>query len=234
MSFVSKNMAAKDTSDVTVRFTVSDTGYGISEEFQKEMFEPFTREHTNEAAASGTGLGLPIVKRLTDMLGGSISVQSEIGVGTTFTILLPFRRDVEADCTAEDGEAGAKQSLQGMNILLVEDNALNLEITEYLLKHEGCTVRTAVNGQGAVELFGQSKPHYFDAILMDVMMPVMDGYEATRQIRAMDRPDAKTVQIVAMTANAFAEDVVKCREAGMNTHLPKLFKAEQLIASISE
>ena len=222
-----------DEETVTVRFTVADTGRGISEEFQKEMFEPFTRDPAQEEAVSGTGLGLPIVKRLTDMLGGSISVQSELNVGTTFTVVIPFRRDLKGEA-AESGQVSHKESLHGMNVLLVEDNMLNLEITEYLLKHEGCTVRTAVNGQEAVQIFEQSKPFSFDAILMDVMMPVMDGYTATRTIRAMDRPDAKEVQIVAMTANAFAEDVVKCKEVGMNAHLPKPFKAEQLVASIAE
>ena len=223
---------AADEASVTVRFTVADTGRGISEEFQKEMFEPFTRERGSEAAASGTGLGLPIVKRLTDMMGGSIDVQSEVGVGTTFTVILPFRRDTSTDITSEKPST-QQGSLRGMNILLVEDNELNMEITEYLLKHEGCTVRTAVNGEEAVRIFEQSKPFHFDAILMDVMMPVMDGYEATRMIRAMDRADAQRVQIVAMTANAFAEDVLKCKEAGMNTHLSKPFKVEQLIASIA-
>ena len=220
-----------DEASVTVRFTVEDTGRGISEEFQKEMFEPFTRETVLDSNASGTGLGLPIVKRLTDMLGGSISVESEVGVGTTFTVILPFSRDVDRE-TEEVKENTFKDSLHGMNILLVEDNALNLEITEYLLKHEGCTVRTAVNGQEAVRIFEQSKPNYFDTILMDVMMPVMDGYMATQMIRSMDRPDAKKVQIVAMTANAFAEDVVKCKEAGMDNHLSKPFKADQLVDAI--
>ncbi len=220
-----------DEENVTVRFTITDTGLGISEEFQKEMFEPFTREMSQETTVSGTGLGLPIVKRLTDMLGGSISVDSEVGVGTTFTVILPFRRDTSNKIT-EDKHAAHTESLHGMTVLLVEDNDLNLEITEYLLKHEGCNVRTAVNGKEAVDIFAKSKPFYFDAILMDVMMPVMDGYTATREIRAMDRPDAKKVQIVAMTANAFAEDVAKCKEAGMDSHLPKPFKAEQLVASI--
>ena len=222
---------AADSESVTVRFTVADTGRGISEEFQAEMFEPFTREISPEAVISGTGLGLPIVKRLTDMLGGTISVQSELDVGTTFTVVLPFRRD-SAGAAAHAARPVHKESLHGMNILLVEDNMLNLEITEFLLKDEGCCVRTAVNGQEAVRMFEESSPFYFDAILMDVMMPVMDGYTATRLIRAMDRPDAQQVQIVAMTANAFAEDVVKCREAGMNAHLPKPFKADQLVASI--
>lgn len=227
-------VAEKDNADeasVTVRFTIADTGLGISEEFQKEMFEPFTREVSQETTASGTGLGLPIVKRLTDMLGGSISVQSKVGVGTTFTIILPFHRDIDSD-VEKDRQAVHKESLHGMNILLVEDNELNLEITEYLLKHEGCNVRTAVNGKEAVRIFEQSKPFYFDAVLMDVMMPIMDGYTATRTIRAMNRPDAEKVQIVAMTANAFAEDVAKCKAAGMNAHLSKPFKAEQLVTSI--
>lgn len=227
------DMESADEVSVTVRFTIADTGLGISEEFQKEMFEPFTRERSNETAASGTGLGLPIVKRLTDMMGGSISVESEVGVGTTFTVILPFRRDMDANDAHQKQPEQQQGSLRGMNILLVEDNALNMEITEYLLNHEGCNVRTAVNGEEAVHIFSQSKPFYYDAILMDVMMPVMDGYEATRIIRDMARPDAQKVQIVAMTANAFAEDVVKCRDAGMNAHLPKPFKAEQLIASIA-
>lgn len=221
-----------DEETVTVRFTVKDTGLGISEEFQKEMFEPFTREMSQESTASGTGLGLPIVKRLTDMLGGSISVESEVGVGTTFTVILPFQRDTVDEGHMENDQIAQRESLHGMNVLLVEDNVLNLEITEYLLHHEGCNVRTAVNGEEAVRIFEQSKPFYFDTILMDVMMPVMDGNTATRKIRALDRPDAQQVQIVAMTANAFAEDIAKCMEAGMNAHLPKPFKVEQLVASI--
>ncbi len=229
---VSADMESSDEENVSVRFVIADTGLGISEEFQKEMFEPFTREMAPETTASGTGLGLPIVKRLIDMMGGSIDVQSKVGEGTTFTVILPFRRDKDAE-VQDDNREGYKESLHGMKVLLVEDNVLNLEITEYLLKHEGCHVRSAVNGQEAVRIFERSKPFYFDAILMDVTMPVMDGYTATRQIRAMDRPDAKKVQIVAMTANAFAEDVVKCKEAGMNAHLPKPFKVDQLITSLA-
>lgn len=218
--------------DVTLRFTIADTGVGISEKFQKEMFEPFTREADRENSVSGTGLGLPIVKRLTDMLGGSIAVESKVGEGTIFTVILPFHRDSAGQSAGAADPAEHKESLQDMKVLLVEDNALNLEITEYLLKHEGCSVNCAVNGQEAVHIFEKSSPFYYDAILMDVMMPVMDGYTATRKIRSMDRPDARKVQIVAMTANAFAEDIVKCREAGMNTHLSKPFKTEQLIESI--
>ena len=221
-----------DDENVSVRFVIRDTGLGMSEEFQKEMFEPFTREMSPDTTASGTGLGLPIVKRLIDMMGGSISVWSQVGVGTTFTVILPFKRNIAAE-VQDDSQTGYKESLHDMKILLVEDNILNLEITEYLLKHEGCHVRTAVNGQEAVQIFEKSKPFYFDAVLMDVTMPVMDGYTATRRIRAMDRPDAQKVQIVAMTANAFAEDAAKCKEAGMNAYLPKPFKAEQLVASIA-
>ena len=222
-----------DEKTVTVRFTISDTGLGISRDFQKEMFEPFTRDPAQETTATGTGLGLPIVKRLTDMLGGTVEVESEVNVGTTFRVTLPFRRN-NAGNTVEPARQSHKESLHGMHILLVEDNTLNLEITEFLLKNEGCTVYTAVNGKEALEIFAHSKPFSIDAILMDVTMPVMDGYTATRRIREMDRPDAAQVQIVAMTANAFAEDVVKCKEAGMNAHLPKPFKVEQLVASIAE
>lgn len=217
---------------ITVQFTVRDTGRGMSEQFQKEMFEPFTREAMPGSDISGTGLGLPIVKRLTDMMGGHISVQSELGVGTTFTVTLPFLRNTEGNNLGEKQPA-QQNTLRGANILLVEDNLLNLEITEFLLQEEGCCVTTATNGQEAVQIFEQSKSGYFSAILMDVMMPVMDGYAATQKIRAMDRPDAQQVQIIAMTANAFAEDVAKCREAGMNTHLAKPFKIGQLIKAIS-
>lgn len=219
---------------VRIRFTVADTGRGISEEFREKMFQPFTREMSQEGSPSGTGLGLPIVKRLTDMLGGTISVQSAINVGTTFIVELPFRRSSVSEACENRQQQPGKDSLHGLKVLLVEDNSLNMEITEYLLSHEGCTVHTAVNGQEAVNLFKESRPFYFDAVLMDVMMPVMDGYTATRAIRALDRPDAKQVQIVAMTANAFAEDVVKCKEAGMNSHLPKPFKADQLVAAIAD
>ena len=228
---VTAEPVASDEAGVTVCFKVADTGCGMSREFQKRMFEPYIREPAQESAVIGTGLGLPIVKRLTEMLGGSISVVSEVGVGTTFSVLLPFRRDTEGHA-AEGGRPTHRRDLRGQNILLVEDNMLNLEITEFLLKKEGCIVRTAVNGQEAIELFGQSEPFFFDAVLMDVTMPVMDGYAATRAIREMDRPDAKEVRIVAMTANAFAEDVKKCYEAGMNSHLAKPFKAEQLISAL--
>ena len=158
-------------------------------------------------------------------------MESEVGKGTTFTIILPFHR--AGDQAAAKEAVEYKDSLHGMRVLLVEDNVLNLEITEYLLTHEGCSVQTAANGQEAVRIFEQSRPFYFDTILMDVMMPVMDGYAATRAIRALDRPDAGKVHIVAMTANAFAEDIAKCKEAGMDAHLPKPFKADQLVAAIA-
>ena len=218
---------------ITVQFTIQDTGRGMSAQFQKEMFEPFTREVVPGSDVSGTDLGLPIVKRLTDMMGGHISVQSELGIGTTFTVTLPFERNAAVDARS-DKQIVQKNALCDANILLVEDNLLNLEITEFLLREEGCSVVTATDGQEAVQLFAQSKPFYFSAILMDVMMPVMDGYTATQKIRAMNRPDAQKVQIVAMTANAFAEDIAKCREAGMNAHLAKPFKVGQLVKAITQ
>lgn len=227
------DLESSDETSVTVRFTVSDTGRGISEEFQKEMFNPFTRAPSEESNVTGTGLGLPIAKKLAEMLGGSISVQSQLNVGTTFTLILPFRRDTGFSI-AESKPVSRKERLHGMNVLLVEDNLLNLEITEFLIKNEGCTVQTAVNGLEAVRIFERSKPYHFDAVLMDVMMPVMDGLTATRKIRGMNRPDASRVQIIAMTANAFAENFVKCKEAGMNSHLSKPFRIEQLVESIAD
>ena len=204
---------SEDENGVVVRFTVADTGCGISEEFRQVMFEPFTREASQEAAVSGTGLGLPIVKRLTELLGGSIAVESELGVGTTFTVTLPLRRDTATEATSGRPET-RRENLQGVSVLLVDDNALNLEITEFLLKKAGCTVRTAANGREEVEIFGQSEPFGFDVILTDIMMPDLDGYAAARQIRALDRPDAGQVRIVAMTAGALADTIAKCREAG--------------------
>ena len=223
---------SEDENGVVVRFTVADTGCGISEEFRQVMFEPFTREASQEAAVSGTGLGLPIVKRLTELLGGSIAVESELGVGTTFTVTLPLRRDTATEAASGRPET-RRENLQGVSVLLVDDNALNLEITEFLLKKAGCTVRTAANGREEVEIFGQSEPFGFDVILTDIMMPDLDGYAAARQIRALDRPDAGQVQIVAMTAGTLADTIAKCREAGMNAYLPKPFTAEQLADAIA-
>ena len=202
-------------------FVCADTGIGMSEEFQKRMFEPFAQENAGvRSVYGGTGLGMSITKSLVDKMGGTIGVESKQGVGTTYTITLPFAIDNTAT------EEPARQQtdltvLRGRRLLLAEDNALNMEIMEFLLNDVGIKVTKAADGQQAVEAFAASPPGGFDAILMDVMMPVRDGHEATRAIRAMDRPDAKTIPIFAMTANAFTEDHRKALESGMNEHLPK-------------
>ena len=201
-------------------FVCADTGIGMSEEFQKRMFEPFAQENAGARSVyGGTGLGMSITKSLVDKMGGTIGVESQQGVGTTYTITLPFAIDNTA---AEEPEQQTDLTvLQGRRLLLAEDNALNMEIVEFLLNEVGVKVTRAADGQQAVEAFAASPVGGFDAILMDVMMPVRDGHEATRAIRAMDRPDAKTIPIFAMTANAFTEDRRKALESGMNEHLPK-------------
>ena len=206
---------------VQICFVCADTGIGMSEEFQKRMFEPFTQENAGARSVyGGTGLGMSITKSLVDKMGGTIGVESRQGVGTTYTITLPFVID-----STEAAEPEQQQTdltvLQGRRLLLAEDNALNMEIVEFLLNEVGIKATKAADGQQAVEAFAASPVGGFDAILMDVMMPVRDGHEATRAIRAMDRPDAKTIPIFAMTANAFAEDRRKALESGMNEHLPK-------------
>ena len=205
---------------VQICFVCADTGIGMSEEFQKRMFEPFAQENAGARSVyGGTGLGMSITKSLVDKMGGTIGVESQQGVGTTYTITLPFAVDNAA--TAEPEQQTDLTVLQGRRLLLAEDNALNMEIVEFLLNEVGVKVTRAADGQQAVEAFAASPVGGFDAILMDVMMPVRDGHEATRAIRAMDRPDAKTIPIFAMTANAFTEDRLKALQAGMNEHLPK-------------
>lgn len=202
-------------------FVCADTGIGMSEEFQKRMFEPFTQENAGARSVyGGTGLGMSITKSLVDKMGGTIGVESKQGVGTTYTITLPFAIDNTATEEPEQQQTDLTV-LRGRQVLLAEDNALNMEIIEFLLSDVGIKVTKAADGQQAVEAFAASPVGGFDAILMDVMMPVRDGHEATRAIRAMDRPDAKTIPIFAMTANAFAEDRLKALQAGMNEHLSK-------------
>lgn len=202
-------------------FVCADTGIGMSEEFQKRMFEPFTQENAGARSVyGGTGLGMSITKSLVDKIGGTIGVESKQGVGTTYTITLPFAID-HTEAAEPERQQTDLTVLRGRRLLLAEDNALNMEIMEFLLSDVGIKVTKAADGQQAVEAFAASPVGGFDAILMDVMMPVQDGHEATRAIRAMDRPDAKTIPIFAMTANAFAEDRLKALQAGMNEHLSK-------------
>lgn len=206
---------------VQICFVCADTGIGMSEEFQQRMFEPFTQENAGARSVyGGTGLGMSITKSLVDKIGGTIGVESKQGVGTTYTITLPFAID-HTEAAEPERQQTDLTVLRGRRLLLAEDNALNMEIMEFLLSDVGIKVTKAADGQQAVEAFAASPVGGFDAILMDVMMPVRDGHEATRAIRAMDRPDAKSIPIFAMTANAFAEDRLKALQAGMNEHLSK-------------
>ena len=215
-------------------FTCEDTGIGMSREYQKRIFEPFTREDESvKTAYNGTGLGMPIAKKLTETMGGSISFTSEKGKGTTFTITLPFLIDKaagRAEKTTEEAEA----SIRGVRILLVEDNELNMEISEFIIAEKGAVVTKAWNGKEAVETFANAPEGAFDVILMDVMMPVMDGCKAAKEIRALPRKDAKAIPIIAMTANAFTEDKIRTREAGMNEHLSKPLAPDLVVKTIAK
>ena len=219
---------------VLYTITISDTGIGMSEKFLQHLFEPFSREHTGvNSSYEGTGLGMSIVKQLVEKMDGTIDVQSKENEGSEFTISLPFdiarKEDIRTD------EASTQQNnISGVRVLLVEDNDLNMEIAETFLKDAGAIVTKAYNGQQAVYTFTQNRPHTFDVILMDVMMPLMNGYEATRKIRSLNLPDAKTIPIIAMTANAFVEDIQESKEAGMTEHLSKPLDIAKVIATISK
>ena len=216
----------------TMEFVCRDTGIGMAEEFQKHIFEPFAQEHAGSRTKfAGTGLGMPITKKLVEKMGGTISFESKEGTGTTFVIRIPFRIDTDRDSKVEAGEK-TEASIRGLHILLAEDNELNMEIAEFVLQSEGADVTKAWNGQEAVELFRNSKPGEFNVILMDIMMPVMNGYEATKMIRSLDREDAKEIPIIAMTANAFTEDRIRAKEAGMDEHIAKPVDVELLIKVI--
>ncbi len=207
---------------VTLQFVCADTGRGMSKEFLPHIFEPFAQEDTSARTAyMGTGLGMPIAKQLAEMMGGTIEVESELNVGTTFKTTLSF----EIDTAYEEKETvefpAAKQDLSGVKVLLTEDNELNMEIAKFILEEAGMEVTLAWNGKEAVDIFRSSKRNSFDLILMDVMMPVMDGLTAVRKIRSLKREDAQTIPIFAMTANAFTDDIKASRRAGMNEHLAK-------------
>ncbi len=216
----------------TMEFVCRDTGIGMAEEFQKHIFEPFAQEHTGSRAKfAGTGLGMAISKKLVEEMGGTITFESEKGVGTTFVIRVPFQIDPDAD-KREEPKNVSEKSIKGLHVLLAEDNELNMEIAEFVLQNEGAEVTKAWNGQETVELFRKSEAGEFDVILMDIMMPVLNGYEAARRIRSLDREDAKKIPIIAMTANAFTEDRIRAKEAGMDEHVAKPVDAELLIKVI--
>ena len=219
---------------MTMEFVCRDTGIGMSEAFQKRIFEPFAQEDVGSRTKyAGTGLGMPITKKLVEKMGGTISFESKEGTGTTFVIRIPFRIDTDRDSKVEAGEK-TEASIRGLHILLAEDNELNMEIAEFMLQNEGADVTKAWNGREAVEIFEKSRPDEFDVILMDIMMPVMNGYEAAKMIHSMDRKDAKTIPIIAMTANAFTEDKIRAKEAGMDEHIAKPVDGKLLVKIIHE
>lgn len=210
-------------------FTIEDTGIGMTPEFLKHIYEPFAQEG-NDARSKfqGTGMGMPIVKSLIDMMGGAIEISSELGVGSTFNVQIPLDIDKNPQARMQPAEKVPNCSLAGMNVLLAEDNDLNAEIAQALLESEDVVVTRAANGNEVVDLYLSHPAGSFDAILMDIMMPGMDGYEATRVIRLSGKPDAADIPIIALTANAFAEDAKAARDAGMNAHLPKPLDFEKL------
>lgn len=216
-------------------YTIADNGIGMSEEFQQHLYEPFCREEQQvEGASSGTGLGAPIAKQLVELMGGTMSFTSVLGQGTTFTIRLPFEKCKRSEIPqAVRADAGDGDALQGLRVLLVEDNDLNAEIAQFTLGRAGAVVTHAKDGESAVEAFAASAPHEYDVVLMDIMMPGIDGLEATRRIRALDREDAATTPIIAVSANAFADDRKLSREAGMNAHLSKPVSSQELVEALA-
>jgi len=213
---------------------VSDDGIGMSDEFMPHIFEPFAQERQKGYESVGTGLGLSIVKKLVDLMGGTITVKSEKGKGTAFTVRLHFEEAKDAAALEKVSNPLSNINLSGKRVLLCEDNALNREIAVAIIQDKGIIVETAENGEIGVQKFSASAAAEYDAILMDIRMPVMDGYEATRQIRAMNRPDAKAIPIIAMTADAFADDVQKCLQAGMNGHISKPIDPDRFYEILNE
>ena len=229
-----REIPSEQTAMTTLEFVCRDTGIGMTEAFQKRIFEPFAQEHAGSRTKfAGTGLGMPITKKLVEKMGGTISFESKEGIGTTFLIRIPFRIDTDRKDRTE-AEEKTETSIQGLHVLLTEDNELNMEIAEFVLQNEGTVVTKAWNGQEAVDIFRKSSPGEFDVILMDIMMPVMNGYEAAKMIRSLDREDAKVIPIIAMTANAFTEDKMRAKEAGMDEHIAKPVDGKLLVKVINE
>ena len=229
-----REIPSKQTAMTTLEFVCRDTGIGMTEAFQKRIFEPFAQEHAGSRTKfAGTGLGMPITKKLVEKMSGTISFESKEGTGTTFVIRIPFQIDADMKDRTETEEK-TETSIQGLHVLLTEDNELNMEIAEFVLQNEGAVVTKAWNGQKAVDIFRKSRPGEFDVILMDIMMPVMNGYEAAKMIRSLDREDAKVIPIIAMTANAFTEDKMRAKEAGMDEHIAKPVDGKLLVKVINE
>ena len=232
--FVRAEETAFREGTASCRFVIEDTGIGIGEDFKEHIFEPFTQEHQDARTNySGAGLGMSIVKRLVDQLEGTVAVDSRTGKGSVVQIALPLRVDRARESRSEEADREERADIAGMHVLLVEDNEINCEIVEFMLRDAGAQVATANDGKAAVDAFQASGPGRFDCILMDLMMPVMSGYEAARVIRGLDRADAGTVPIIALSANAFEEDVALAKDAGMNEHLAKPVDVQRMFQLMS-
>ena len=224
-------IASEQTGMVTMEFVCRDTGIGMTEAFQKRLLNRLRRSMPE----AGQNFPEPDLEcpsqKLIEKMGGTITFESELGEGTTFVFRIPFQTDPDTE-KREEQKAATERSIKGLKILLAEDNALNMEIAEFMLQNEGACVCKAWNGQQAAEIFENSRPHEFDVILMDIMMPVMNGYEAAERIRSLDREDAKVVPIIAMTANAFTEDRLRAKKAGMDEHIAKPIDVKLLVKVI--
>jgi len=232
--FVNAREVSATDDTATIEFSIRDTGIGMSEEYQKHVFEPFTQEHVSARTTyAGTGLGMTITKELVEKMGGTITLESKQGVGTAVTVQIPFIIDHDKE-EPKELTAAELDNLKGVKVLLVEDNELNMEIAEFMLEEKEAVVTKAWNGKEGLDTFQASKPGDFDVILMDIMMPVMGGWEATKQIRALPRADAKTIPIIAMSANAFQDDIEHSLEAGMNAHVTKPIQMDVLLKKMAE
>ena len=227
---------SSDSQNAVFEFRIVDTGIGMRHEFvEHELFKPFTQEKLDSARTEygGTGLGMAIVRELIEKMGGSITVESEPDEGSTFTVVIPFEIDSSPIVNNPSDELDSvSEDLSGLKVLLAEDNHLNMEIAEFMLTDNGAVVTKAWNGKEALDIFRQSEPGEFNMIMLDIMMPVMDGLESAREIRNLNRPDAKTIPIVAMTANAFLDDIRRSREAGMNEHLSKPLDMQKVAQTV--
>ena len=222
--------STSDDDTTIMEFKCEDTGIGISKRFLPHVFEAFTQDgDVARSSYEGTGLGMPIVKSLVEKMGGTVTVESEKGVGSIFTVRIPFKVAEEQPSEEQKQEAPDVELVKGMHVLLAEDNKLNLEIAQFFLNTAGITSTSVQNGKEAVETFEGSAVHEYDAVLMDIMMPFMDGMEATQKIRALDREDAGTVPIIAMTANAFVEDKKQAMAAGMTDYITKPLQMDLLL-----
>ncbi|TDP54371.1 ATP-binding response regulator [Aminicella lysinilytica] len=233
IDFIIRTSGLTDQS-VIYDFIVRDNGVGISEGFMPKIFEPFSQERSRETAEiGGSGLGLSIVDRLVRLMGGSISVESELGEGTEFVVHMDMERADDL-VKEESADKAVITNMKGRRILICEDNSMNMEIAISILSGAGLEAEQASNGKMGLEKFEASAPDYYDAILMDLRMPVMDGYKAAEKIRACDHPKAKTIPIIAMSADAYESDVKKCLEAGMNAHVSKPIHADRFLEKLSK